>query len=126
MANESYVYSQGDADTKIKPDIYSDQHHIIGEVYTHLGKLKSAQMHKVASDIFKMVLFKKDSGSEYDMYYVVCDEETRECMMHNSVVRNAVRLYDLHVRCYELSESDKNTLQKTMRNQDITRTPSDG
>ena len=126
LGNESYIYFRGDGDSKIKPDIYSDQHHIIGEVYTHLGKLKSAQMHKVASDIFKMVMFNEDSGSKYKMYYVVCDKDAQESMMRNSIIKNAVRLYKLNIICYELSESDKYTLQKTMRNQDITRTPSDG
>lgn len=37
-------------------DFYSEENHIIGEIHTHLGKLKSAQLHKIEGDILKMPL----------------------------------------------------------------------
>ena len=124
LSNDAFVYFKHDDGSKIKPDIYSEKHHIIGEVYTHLGKLKPSQMHKVTSDILKLILFNKDSGSNFEMYYVVCDETVKDCMLKNSVIRNAVRLYEIHVACFPLDESMKEKLKETMKKQDLTKSHS--
>ena len=60
----------------ICPDFYSEEKHIIGEIHTHLGKLKSAQLHKIEGDILKMLLFEKcHNGKRYRKMIVVCDIE---------------------------------------------------
>ena len=43
----------------IEPDFYSEERRMIGEVHSHLGKLKAAQKHKISNDILKMLLFEK-------------------------------------------------------------------
>lgn len=48
----------------ICPDFYSERKYIIGEIHTHLGKLKSAQLHKIEGDILKMLLFEKCHNGE--------------------------------------------------------------
>lgn len=121
LSNDAFIYFKGDDSSRIKPDIYSEKHHIIGEVYTHLGKLKPSQIHKVTSDILKLILFNEDSGSNFEMYYVVCDQVAKESMLKNSVIRNAVRLYKIHVECIPLSESMQDKLKETMRKQDLTK-----
>lgn len=120
LGNDSYLYFSGDPMTKIKPDIYSSKHQIIGEIYTHLGKLKPSQMHKVTADIFKLILFERDSGTQYKKYYVVCDEEVKSCMINNGVICNAIRLYNIEVECFELDEALRLELKDTMQKQDIT------
>lgn len=120
LANDSNICFKGDPNSKIKPDIYSAEHLIIGEVYTHLGKLKSAQMHKVMADILKLILFKEDSGAEYKMYYLICDEDVRKSMLGNAVICNAVRLHRIEIVCFELDDALKATLKETMRKQDLT------
>ena len=121
LGNERYIPFKGDPKTKIKPDIYSDEHNIIGEVYTHLGKLKAAQMHKVNSDILKMLLFEKDSGVKYEKHYVVCDKATEESMRGNALIQAAIRLHGLKIDCFELDDELKQKLIKTMKRQDITK-----
>lgn len=121
IANDSYLYFTGDPSSKIKPDIYSAKHHIIGEVYTHLGKLKSSQMDKITADIFKLILFKEDSGANFKIYYVICDEAVRESMLGNGVISNAIRMHGIQVECFKLDESLRNELEKTMKLQDITK-----
>ena len=121
LANDSYIYFKGDPNSKIKPDIYSAKHHIIGEVYTHLGKLKSSQMDKVTADIFKLVLFKEDSGKNYILYYVICDETVKKSMLGNGVISNAIKRYHIQVECFELNSDFKAELEKTMKMQDITK-----
>lgn len=124
LSNDAFIYFKGDDSSKIKPDIYSEKHHIIGEVYTHLGKLKPSQMHKVTSDILKLILFNKDSGSDFEMYYVVCDETVKESMLNNSVIRNAVRLYKFNIECIPLNATMKEKLKETMKKQDLTKSQS--
>ena len=119
LGNDSYLYFNGDPNTKIKPDIYSAKHHIIGEVYTHLGNLKSAQMDKVTADILKLILFEEDSGTQYKKYYVVCDETVKSCMLGNGVISNAVKLHNIQIECFELAEQLKNELKETMEKQNI-------
>ena len=120
LANGSNICFQGDSNTKIRPDIYSAEHLIIGEVYTHLGKLKSAQMHKISADFLKLILFKEDSKADYQMYYIICDEAVRDSMLGNAVISNAIRLHGIKIECFELDESMKTTLKETMRKQDLT------
>lgn len=43
----------------ICPDFYSEEKHIIGEIHTHLGKLKSAQLHKIEADILKCFFLRR-------------------------------------------------------------------
>ncbi len=119
LKNDSYLYFKGNANTKISPDIYSDEHSIIGEVYSHIGKLKSSQMDKIAADILKMILFEEDSGKTYDKYYVICDKEVKKCMFGNAVVSNAIRMHKLHIECFELPESLTLKLKQAMNNQNL-------
>lgn len=121
LGNNNCLSFKSDADSKIKPDIYSAEHHIIGEIYTHLGKLKSAQMHKIAADILKMVVFCEDSGLDFEKYYIVCDEATRESLLSNAAIKNACRIYNIHLKCFALDETLREELQTTMKKQDISR-----
>ena len=40
----------------IHPDFYSEENRIIGEIFAHIGDLKTGQKHKIAHDILKMLL----------------------------------------------------------------------
>lgn len=120
LGNDSYLYFKNDMDSKIKPDIYSSKHHIIGEVYSHLGKLKPSQLDKVTADILKMILFEEDSGISYKKYYVVCDKAVEESMRGNTVIRNAIKMHDIQIECFELDEPLYSELKQTMIRQDIT------
>ena len=120
IGNDSYLYFNSDMGSKIKPDIYSSKHHIIGEVYSHLGKLKSSQLDKVTADILKMILFEEDAGVSYKKYYVVCDKAVEESMRGNAVIRNAIKMHDIQIECFELDEPLYSELKQTMIRQDIT------
>lgn len=119
LENDSFLYFKGNANTKIKPDIYSEERCIIGEVYSHIGKLKPSQMDKISADILKMILFEEDSGKTYDKYYVICDKEVKKCMFGNAVVSNAIRMHKLHVECFDLSEKQTMELKLAMKNQNL-------
>lgn len=46
----------------IRPDFYSSENKIIGEIHAHIGRLKGSQPDKIASDVLKMVLYEKVNG----------------------------------------------------------------
>ena len=51
LADNAFIY--------IQPDFYSEEDHVIGEIFAHIGKSKKAQDNKNANDILKMLLLEK-------------------------------------------------------------------
>ena len=106
---------------KIKPDFYSEAKKIIGEIHTHLGKLKPAQMHKVAADVLKLHLF--DPKNQYSKYYVVCSTEEYAQLTGNSYLAEAIRQFGITVKYMELDTSIVEKLQDTMKKQNMFQEP---
>ena len=101
----------------IVPDFYSEENHIIGEVHSHLGKLKPAQKHKVASDILKMILFDRDNS--YMKMIVVCSEEERDQLTGSSYLAEAIRQFNIKIEYFELEQSLKIKLAEAMKKQNL-------
>ena len=106
---------------KIKPDFYSEAKKIIGEIHTHLGKLKPAQKHKVAADVLKLHLF--DPNNQYSKYYVVCSTEEYAQLTGNSYLAEAIRQFGITVKYMELDISIVEKLQDTMKKQNMFQEP---
>ena len=107
-----------DKDAIIKPDIYSKKHKVIGEIHSHLGKLKPAQKHKVASDILKMLLHDDMNGEEFNKYIIVCDkEEYKQLKESGSHISLAIKQFNINVIQYEPPAELKEKLEKTMKEQ---------
>lgn len=107
------------SDVQIKPDFYSEKHKIIGEIHAHLGKLKSAQMHKVAADILKLHLFDPDHA--YQKYFVVCDQKEYEQLQGNSYLAAAISQFEIELIYIELDENRRADLQNAMKRQNMFR-----
>ena len=101
----------------IVPDYYSEENHIIGEVHSHLGKLKPAQKHKVASDILKMILFDRDNS--YAKMIVVCSEEERDQLTGGSYLAEAIRQFNIKIEYFELEQNLKIKLAEAMKKQNL-------
>ncbi len=63
-ANPKLQYKQAPS-VSIEPDFYSEEDLIIGEVHSHVGKLKPAQQKKIAADILKMLSYEEDYGKKF-------------------------------------------------------------
>ena len=107
----------GEPGVRIRPDFYSEQHKIIGEIHSHLGKLKPAQQKKVAADILKLHLF--DPENEYRKIYAVCDEEEKKQLKGNGWLPAAIRLFKIEVMLIDLTEQERNDLRAAMRRQNM-------
>ncbi len=104
----------------IKPDIYCEHPRIIGEIHSHLGKLKSAQIHKIAADILKMNLFEKNVG-DCSKYIIVCSKAEEQQLKGNSYIAEAIRQYRIKVIYYELDPELYGDLANTMEKQNMLR-----
>ena len=104
---------------RIRPDFYSESQKIIGEIHVHLGKLKPAQMRKVAADVLKLHLY--DPENQYRKYYVVCCQVEEAQLKGNSYLAAAMRKFNIKVILIELTEQDENDLRAAMKKQNMYR-----
>lgn len=107
----------GNPQVHIRPDFYSETKKIIGEIHVHLGGLKPAQKHKVASDILKLHLF--DPEHQYKKYYVICSQQEYEQLRGNSFLAEAIRQFGITLQYIALDESDSSDLQNIMKKQNM-------
>lgn len=107
-------------DIRICPDFYSEKDHIIGEIHTHLGRLKPAQLRKIEGDILKMLLFEKgQKGVKYTKMIVVCDMQEYEQLQGKSFVAEAIRQFDIGLKYVPLNKERIVQLQDAMENQNL-------
>ena len=106
-----------DPDVKIRPDFYSESKKIIGEIHSHLGKLKPAQKHKVAADILKLHLF--DPDHLFQKYYVVCSKEEYNLLQGKSYLAAAVKEYGIKVKYVDIGTESRADLQDAMKKQNM-------
>ena len=107
-------------DIRICPDFYSEKDLIIGEIHTHLGKLKSAQFHKIKGDILKMLLWEKCQGeTKYTKIIVVCNMDEFKQLQGKSFVAEAIRQFDIKLEYVPLEKEQIVELEKAMRDQNL-------
>ena len=119
LHNEENVKLNNYPKTSIKPDIYSEEHMIIGEVHVHSGKMRAAQRHKLSNDIVKMILFDKDRGKTYQKYIIVCSEDEYRYLTGDSYLAAMVKEFKIHVKPYYLDEKQQKELEDVMWKQDL-------
>ncbi|MBQ3939606.1 MAG: hypothetical protein II723_00700 [Oscillospiraceae bacterium] len=107
----------GTPNSIIVPDFYSESAHIIGEIYSHLGKLKPAQLHKIAADVLKMLLYEKAANIQMNKIIVVCCKQTKEQLEGNSNLANALRIFGVPVEYIPLPQNLEHQLHDAMKRQ---------
>ena len=81
LSNQGFTY--------IRPDFYSAEHCVVGEIFAHIGKPKKAQDNKIANDILKMLLLEKVKGKQHRKIIVVCDDTEKRRWKANQLWRKA-------------------------------------
>lgn len=121
LHNKKKILIQSEPETYFCPDIYSEEHGILGEVHVHAGPIKSGQRQKIANDILKMLLFEKTQNKEYKKYYLICSDEEDRFLHGKSYVAAAAKIYGIQILKISLSEKEKNKLQAIMTRQDLSK-----
>ena len=116
--NKKLTLSQN-SKVHIEPDFYSAERGIIGEIHAHVGRLISAQLDKIASDILKMLLFDRDSGRIHEKYIVVCDQDEYNQLSATSSVSEIIRQFNIRLLCFDLGKETCDRILKAMRKQNF-------
>ena len=103
----------------IRPDFFSDSEKIIGEIHSHIGRLKAAQQNKIAGDVLKMILFDKMRGCTYRKYIVVCGKEEYDQLNGTSYLAEAIREYEITLLYVEIPDEMRIRLQDAMKRQNL-------
>ena len=114
----------------IRPDFYSSENKIIGEIHAHIGRLKGSQPDKIASDVLKMVLYEKVNGCKWNKYIAVCCKEELEQLKGKSFLAEeiengkktfseAIREYKVEVLYIDLPENLRFELAECMKRQNL-------
>ncbi len=107
--------------TYIVPDIYSEEHRIIGEVHAHTQRLKSAQKDKLASDILKMILFEKEKHVKFRKVILVCGKEEKAYLEGDSFVADAIKQFNIEIEYIRLTPEQEDILLRTAKKQDLSK-----
>lgn len=107
------------SDVRIQPDFFSAEAQIIGEIHSHSGRLKPAQLHKIEADILKMILLEKVLKKNFTKYIVICSDEEYKQLNGKSFVAEAIRQFEVNVRFYELCKADNTKLKAAMYAQNL-------
>ena len=91
------IYLADNAFTYMQPDFYSEEHNIIGEIFSHIGKPKKAQDNKIANDILKMLLLEKVTKKQYRKIIVVCDISEKKKLEGKSILAESIRQFDIEI-----------------------------
>ncbi|MCR5607660.1 MAG: hypothetical protein K6G26_01190, partial [Lachnospiraceae bacterium] len=105
----------------IVPDFYSEGCGAIGEIYVHIGKLKSSQQDKIASDILKMLSYEKISNKSLTKYVVIRDNVLNKQLTGKSFLAESIRIFGIKLLNINIDDTLRDELLKTMKRQDITK-----
>ena len=110
-----------DEGVSIHPDFYSETTRTIGEIHTHLGRLKGSQPDKIASDVLKLLLFDKVRKVKFKKYIVVCNDEEYKQLTGKSSLALAIRKFRVRVMKVTLDDEDYEVLRLCMKRQNLVR-----
>jgi len=101
----------------IRPDFYSEEHSIIGEVYAHIGSLKPPQKKKMLADILKMLLLEKVTNRTYRKIIVICDDAVLKAITGKSWGSACFKAFDVEIMNIDIGTNNRELLMTAQRRQ---------
>ncbi|GEB78311.1 hypothetical protein [Sporolactobacillus inulinus] len=101
----------------IRPDFYSEEPSIIGEVYAHIGSLKPPQKKKMLADILKMLLLEKVTNRTYRKIIVICDDEVLKAITGKSWGSACFKAFDVEIMNIDIGEDKRELLLAAQKRQ---------
>lgn len=81
----------------VKVDGINREHRFLCEVYCRIGKLKPAQLHKVASDILKLSMLERALGGSWRKAICFADEDAASALRNRSWLAVAAKEVNVEV-----------------------------
>ena len=98
--------------TYIEPDGYDEEAKTLCEIYARIGKLKSSQRKKLASDILKMLLVEQSKGYQIRKILCFASEEAKKYLDSNSWLNYAKEKFKIETIVIQLTpELEKQVLE---------------
>ncbi len=107
--NHKITFNDG---VQIIPDLYSESEKVIGEIYAHIGTLKGNQPDKIASDILKMLLHEKVTGTTYRKLIVIVDEMVEKQLTGKSNLAESIRQFGVELMRIDLDADVRDSVIK--------------
>ena len=103
----------------VEVDGYSDDKKEICEVYAHIGKLKSGQIHKVAQDILKLIFLDEILQVKHAKVLLFVDEDARKPFEDEGRkwIANSIQKFGIKTYVYSLSSKDRKELMGWQKKQ---------
>lgn len=106
-----------DTFTNIEIDGYSEEHRIMVEVFSRIGKLAPAHCEKLANDILKLKLAEDKLNRRFKKYLAVCGEEAERYLNGSAWKAFAARYYDFEVVRIDLDNDDRRMILEAQSKQ---------
>jgi len=90
------------AGARMNLDGYSAEHRVLAEAYSRHGRLKPAQLHKVASDALKLAFLAQAVGGNWRMFLCFADQTICSQLLSKSWLGHAIRNLGIELRAYPL------------------------
>lgn len=94
----------------IEPDFYSEDKKIVGEIYTHQGKLLEANCNKISSDCAKMMLLEMKLNCDVRKIFVINDENIKKYLAGNAWRAELIRSFGIEVLYIEITPERREAL----------------
>ena len=105
------------AGCSMRPDFYSEEPPVAGEIFAHVGALRAGQTHKLATDILKLTLLDKATGRSYRKIIGICDPAVERYLHGDSWLAGCVREFGIEVIYVPLDGAEIERLQEAQRRQ---------
>ncbi len=100
-----------------QPDFFNKEKMIIGEIYSGIDKLNSAQKNKIMADCFKLISIEKSLGGDWNKYIVVIDNKIEESLKGDGWRKKAMEEAKITLLLEKISEEDRKKLEETKKRQ---------
>jgi len=90
---------------------------IVCEIYSHQGKLKSAQKHKVSHDILKLITIEKEIGGTWRKLLIFSDEQVSRIFSGKSWVSSSISLFNIEIVTLPLLSEHREILLSVQKRQ---------
>ena len=104
-------------------DGYSPDHRILAEAYSRHGKLKPAQLHKVASDALKLIFIERSLGGTGRKFVCFADSEASASLAGKGWLAQAIRHMGIEVRVYPLPPEVRSAVLAAQKRQVMVNLP---
>jgi len=114
IAHNKAIYFEN---THVNVDFYSEAFGILGEVYAHVGQIKSAQWDKILRDVVKMLYIEEKLGKKYRKMIVVNNEALYNQLNGNSWKANVLDVFHIELHKINIDSGLEDSILKAQERQ---------